>query len=141
VVFDAALKGRAARWPASLDLPHTLHYVDDVARGLVTLGGSDEAYGSPWILPAAQAPTAREFLGQVFAAAGTAPRISATPKLLMRLAGFKIPEARELPDIWYQYDRPWLVDASRFQAAFGPIVVTPLDQGVAATVEWFRSRT
>jgi nucleoside-diphosphate-sugar epimerase len=33
------------------------------------------------------------------------------------------------------------VDASRFQGAFGPHRVTPLEQGVAATVEWFRSRT
>ena len=140
VTFDAALKGGTARWPATLDMPHALHYVDDVARGLITLADSPDAYGSAWLLPTATAPTARAFLTKVFRAAGTTPKMAATPKLLMRLAGVRFPEARELPDIWHQYERPWLVDASSFEAAFGPLDLTPLDTGVEAAVQWFRAR-
>jgi nucleoside-diphosphate-sugar epimerase len=37
-LFDAALRGRRVRWLGRLDMPHTLSYLEDLARGLVTLG-------------------------------------------------------------------------------------------------------
>jgi hypothetical protein len=33
-----ALRGKRARWLGSLDQPHTLNYLADMARALVTLG-------------------------------------------------------------------------------------------------------
>jgi hypothetical protein len=39
----------------------------------------------------------------------------------------------------YQWERPFVIDASRFEAAFGPFAVTPHDEAVATTLEWFRA--
>ena len=66
-VFRAALAGKRARWPASLDVPHTLSYLEDMAKGLVTLGEREEADGEVWHLPAAEPITGRKFLELVFA--------------------------------------------------------------------------
>jgi hypothetical protein len=46
----------------------------------------------------------------------------------------------ELVDIWYQFDRPWTVDASQFQSAFGDQPATPYEEGIPATVGWYRQR-
>jgi nucleoside-diphosphate-sugar epimerase len=139
-VFAAVLAGRTVRWPGDPDVPRTLHHVDDIARGLVTLADSDAAEGRAWILPAAPALTPREFVARVGAAAGRPARISATPKLALRLVGLVDRAAGELPDIWYQFDRPWVADDGRFQRELGPQPPTPVDEGVAATVDWWRRR-
>jgi len=54
--------------------------------------------------------------------------------------GLLVPPARELADIWHQFDRPFVSDASRFQAAFGPFEPTPHEQAITATVAWFGER-
>jgi nucleoside-diphosphate-sugar epimerase len=71
-VFGAAVEGKTARWLGSLDRPHTLNYLPDMARALVTLGEREEADGEAWHLPAAEPITGRRFLEMVFAEAGGA---------------------------------------------------------------------
>ncbi len=58
----------------------------------------------------------------------------------MRLAGLFVPQARELPDIWYQFSAPFVADGSSFETAFGPFGPTAHEMAVPATVAWFRSQ-
>lgn len=140
-VFAAVLAGRIVRWPGRVDVPRTLHHVDDVARGLITLAERDEADGRAWILPAAPALTPRELVERVGAAAGRPARISSTPRVAIRLVGLVNTAAGQLPDIWYQFDRPWVADDGQFQRAFGPQPPVGYDEGIAATVDWYRRRS
>ena len=39
----------------------------------------------------------------------------------------------------YQYDRPFVRAAGKFEAAFGPFAVTPPEQALEDTVGWYRS--
>ena len=137
VLFGAAVAGKAVRWPASADQPRTFNYLPDIARGLATLGERAEADGRAWILPAARPITARAFVALAERELGRPVKLAVTSKLSMRLAGISVREARELPDIWYQFAAPFVVDASAFEAAFGPFAPTPHEQGVAETVAWF----
>ncbi len=137
-VFGAVLAGRTVRWPGRVDVPRTLHHVDDIACGLATLAEDDRADGRAWILPAAPPLTPRELVHRVAAAAGRPARIAGTPRAVLRLIGLVEPAAGELPDIWYQFDRPWTADDAQFQHAFGPHPPTPYDRGIPATVEWYR---
>ncbi len=139
-LFGAVLAGRTVRWPGRIDVPRTLHHVDDVARGLVTLAGDDRADGRAWILPAAPPLTPRELVRRVGVAAGRAGRVTGTPRVVLQLLGLFDEGAGELPDIWYQFDRPWTADDGRFQATFGPQPATSHERGIAATVAWYRRR-
>lgn len=139
MLLTGALAGKAVRWPANADLPHTFSYLPDVARGLAVLGERDEANGTAWVLPAAPPITARAFVDLIGQACGRTVKLSVTSKLAMRAAGLVIPEAREVPDIWYQFAAPFVVDGSAFDKAFGPLQITPLDQAVRDTVAWYRA--
>jgi nucleoside-diphosphate-sugar epimerase len=140
-VFGAAVAGTAVRWPASADQPRSFSYVPDLARALVTLGENDAADGKAWILPHASPLTARELVGLIGRALGRRIDLRVTGKLAMRIAGLRLPQARELPDIWYQFTAPFVADNSAFQAAFGHLDPTPSEQAVHETVAWFRSRS
>jgi nucleoside-diphosphate-sugar epimerase len=137
-VMKPALRGKRARWLGSLDQPHTLNYLEDMARSLVTLGERDEADGLVWHLPAAPPLTGREFLELVFQEAGHPPKVGVASRPMIRLAGLFNPFLRELNETLYQFQRPFVSDASKFQHAFGPFEPTPHPEAVRRTVDWFR---
>ena len=59
---------------------------------------------------------------------------------MIRIAGLFSPFLRELGETLYQFERPFVSDASKFQRAFGPFDPTPHPEAVKRTVEWFRRR-
>jgi nucleoside-diphosphate-sugar epimerase len=139
-VIEPALNGKRARWLGSLDQPHTLSYLDDIARALATLGGRDEADGEVWHLPAAEPITGRRFLELVFEAAGHPPKLGVASRPMIRIVGLFNPLVRELNETLYQFEAPFILDASKFQRAFGPFEPTPHSLAVRQTVAWFRER-
>jgi nucleoside-diphosphate-sugar epimerase len=140
ILFGAATKGNRARWLGRLDVPHTLNYLQDVARALATLGTRPEAPGEVWHLPAAEPLTGRAFVELIAAALGRPVKVTATSRLALRIAGVFDPGARETIEMLYQWERPFVLDASKFQRAFGPLEPTPHQQAVATTVAWFQQR-
>jgi nucleoside-diphosphate-sugar epimerase len=138
-VFGAAVAGRAVRWPADADQPRSFSYLPDLARGLVTLGESDLGDGRAWILPPAPPLTARALVALIEREVERKIELLVTGKLAMRLAGLRIAQARELPDIWYQFSAPFIADGSSFEAIFGSFA-TATEEAVRETVAWFRSR-
>ncbi len=139
-IMKPALRGKRARWLGSLDQPHTLNFLEDMARALVTLGERDEADGQVWHLPAAEPLTGREFLTLVYEAAGHPPKPGVAARPMIRLVGLFNPLVRELNETLYQFERPFVSDASKFQGAFGPFEPTPHPEAVRRTVDWFRRR-
>jgi nucleoside-diphosphate-sugar epimerase len=134
------LRGKRARWVGSLDQPHTLNYLEDMARALVTLGEREEADGQVWHLPAAEPLTGRQFLMLTYDAAGLPSKAGVASRPMIKLVGVFNPLVRELNETLYQFERPFVSDASKFQGAFGPFEPTPHQEAVRRTVEWFRHR-
>jgi nucleoside-diphosphate-sugar epimerase len=137
-LMKPVLRGKRARWLGSLDQPHTLNYLEDMARALVTLGKRDEADGQVWHLPAAEPLTGRQFLSLVYEAGGLPPKIGVAPRSMIRLVGVFNPLVRELNETLYQFERPFVTDSSKFHDAFGPFKPTPHTDAVRRTVDWFR---
>jgi nucleoside-diphosphate-sugar epimerase len=138
--FEAAVAGKSVRWPASADQPRSFGYLPDIARALVTLGEHDTADGRAWIFPTAPPLTARALVELVGLDLGRQVKLVVTSKPAMRLAGLVIPQARELPDIWYQFSAPFTIDGSAFDTAFGPFGPTEHERAVHETVAWFHFR-
>ena len=114
-----ALRGRRAFWPGSRDVPHTLNYLPDVGRGLVTLGEREEALGEVWHLPAAEPLTGRQFMEVVFQTLGRPMRLGVITQPMMRFVGMFSPLVRESAEVLYQFERPFIMDTSKFERAFG----------------------
>ena len=138
-VFGNALAGRRADFIGNPDLPHTYSYVPDIAAGLATLGTDPGAEGQAWHLPGPPTVTTRAFLDQVAHEVGHPVGIRPVSKLVLRALGLVNPTLRELAETSYQFDQPFILDTSKYQAAFGG-AGTPLADAIAATVAWYRTR-
>jgi nucleoside-diphosphate-sugar epimerase len=139
-LFGAAIAGKTIRWVGDPDVPHSVAYLPDMARALVQLGLEPKAVGRIWHLPTNGAPTGRELVAAISAAAGHSLTVSATPRWLLQAIGTFRPQVREVASIYYQWDAPFVSSDDAFQAAFGPFTVMPLDEAVAQTLAWFEAR-
>ncbi len=137
-VFGNAVNGKRADFIGDPDLPHTYSYVPDVAAGLATLGTDPRAIGGIWHLPAAETVTTRQMLDLVGAAVGHPVEIRKVPKLMLRALGLANPTIRELREIGYQVDEPFVLDTSKYRDVFGD-ETTPLARAVDETVSWYRT--
>lgn len=133
------LDGKPALAIGGIDQPHTLTYVRDFGRAMVTLGeADDDAYGRAWHVPNAPPETRREVLDRIAREIGTPLKIRQLGSVAQRVFGLFIPPLREMREMAYQLDQPYVIDSSDFSETFG-VTATPLDQSVAETVDWFRS--
>ena len=137
--FPALLSGKAAEVFGDPSLPHTYSYAPDFARALIELGRHDEAFGRAWHVPNAPTVSTLRLVELAAAAAGTPPKSRRMSKLTLRIGGLFIPAARELIEMAYEFDEPFIVDDSAFRAAF-PLEPTPLETSLAETVAWWRAR-
>ncbi len=137
--FAAAQAGKAVDLFGNPDLPHTYTYVPDFARALITLSRHEEAYGSAWHVPNAETVSTNALLEKFAQALGKPVKSRTVNSLMLSLVGLFSPIVREMKELTYEFEEPYIVDDSRFRAAFGA-QTTPLDEAVAATVAWFTQR-
>ena len=136
-VFHPALEGKRARAFGDLDAPHTYTFVDDFGRGLVTLGERDEALGQVWHIPSAETLTTRQFIAMVFEEAGTEFRVSTVSGTRIRLLGRISSLMKELAEMLYEFEQPFVVSHSKYENAFGN-ESTPHREAIRRTLDWFR---
>ncbi len=141
-LFGRIVAGKRPLWTGKLDQPHTFHYLPDLARGLIVLASRPDADGQVWHLPAAKPLTAQQFFDLVSTAAGrpSPTKASVAGPALLAVAGLFSPMLRELRETTYQFRAPFVLDSSKFEAAFGPLESTPHPEAVAHTLAWYRSR-
>lgn len=133
-----AMHGRPALLLGNIDLPHTYTFIEDFGRALVVLGEHPEAAGRAWIAPSPEAVTTRALMTMVFAELGRPPRMRAMGATMLRLVGVFVPEVREMLEMRYQFERPFVVDGSHFERTFA-FRATPLAEVVRRTVAWYRT--
>lgn len=136
-VFPNALAGKAAQLLGDIDQPHAYTYVPDFVRALVTVSDHDDAFGEVWHVPNAPAQTTRAIVEQVFRLAGREPKIKTMPGWLLAGLSLVSPLMRELREMGFQGDRPYLVDHTKFIARFAG-EPTSLEEGLRATLDWYR---
>jgi len=138
-VFGNALAGRRADLIGNPGLRHTYSYVPDIAAGLATLGTDARAVGQVWHLPGPATGTTLALLDLVAGQVGHPVGVRSLPKLALRALGLVNPTLRELAETYYQFDQPFVLDTSKYQAAFGT-AGTQLADAIAATLAWYRTR-
>jgi nucleoside-diphosphate-sugar epimerase len=137
--FAPLVAGKAVQIIGDPDAPHSYAYVPDVARALATLGEHDEADGRVWHLPSVETHSTREMLRLAGRIAGVEAKVSAIAPRLVALLARVNPMVREVRAVGYQLDRPFVVDSSAFEGAFGRSA-TPLEEALSATVDWYQTR-
>lgn len=139
-VIPRVIAGRKVSLLGSLDVPHSVSYMPDVAATIAAVVSRPSAAGQTWLVPNSPAVTQRQIVEAFARAAGRTAKVSAVPHIAITVGGVVVPLFREVKETWYQFAEPWTTDSARTEAALG-VAPTPLDEGAAATVAWWRTRS
>ena len=137
-VIGNALRRKPAQVIGNPDQPHSYTYAPDAARTLATLGTDDRAVGQIWHVPNAPAKTTRDLIAMISQALGRDIRVQVAPKLILKLLGLFNPTVRELDEMLYEFEQPFIVDGSKFERTFGT-GATPFAELIPATVAWWKA--
>jgi nucleoside-diphosphate-sugar epimerase len=137
-VFYPLLRGKPAQLIGRTDLPHTHTYLKDFGAALVILGEHSEADGQAWHVPNDQPRMTQAEVVRLFAEeANVEAKTSSMGKTMMSIGGLFIPEAKETVEMMYEFEKPFVIDSSKFERTFG-MKPTPVRQAIRETVAWYK---
>ncbi len=106
------------------------------------LGEHPDAPGEVWHLPNdPHTRTTRQLVDSIYRLAGQ-PRtkLRGTPVLVLRALGIINPTVRELVELQYEFQEPFIVDSTKIATKLD-VHATPLDQALAETLASYRPST
>ncbi|WP_284975181.1 NAD-dependent epimerase/dehydratase family protein [Arthrobacter sp. efr-133-TYG-104] len=132
------LRGKTVQVLAHADQPHSFTYVPDLAAAMIAAAQRPGLWNSVLHAPTGPAVTQREMAAAYAQAAGvSAPKVSAVPAWALRGLGLFSTDMRELAEMLYQFERPFVMDSTESQRLLGQ-EPTPLAEAAAATVAWWQ---
>jgi nucleoside-diphosphate-sugar epimerase len=138
-VLDRMLVGKNPQWLANPDLPHTYTFTPDAARGCVELALDQSSYGQVWHLPTSkEILTSRQIISIFQKKLAMPEQIQVMPRLMYQILALFIPILKELKEMLYQFDNPYIFDSSKFEANYPNFKITSYQEGVNAMVDFYK---
>jgi nucleoside-diphosphate-sugar epimerase len=137
-VFYPLLASKRVSVLGDPDAPHTYTYIEDFAEALIVLGEREEALGQAWHVPSAPTLTTRRFLDLAFRVAGLPAKIGAVPGVAVKALGLVNRDMREVGEMLYEFEGPFVVDHTKYARAFGDHA-TPHEVALRDTLAWYRT--
>ncbi|PPK87771.1 nucleoside-diphosphate-sugar epimerase [Neolewinella xylanilytica] len=135
-----AARGKTVFLPGRTDLPHAFTYIGDLARAMALIAFANDVYGQVWHVPGTAALPQRDWIDLFETALDRRIRYRSIPPAALAVAGWFSPFAREVRELGYQFNQPYLLSAERFTARFGDIA-TPPHAIVRETMDWFTTQS
>lgn len=124
--YNNLLKDKNPQWLGKLDVIHSFTYSKDIGKALALLGNTPDVFNQVWHLPTTDVKmTTREWIELFMRTMDKQKKIQALPAWAMGLLGLFIPIIKEIKDVYYQYDRDYYFDSSKFNKRFNFIPTSP----------------
>jgi nucleoside-diphosphate-sugar epimerase len=136
--LHSVYNGKTVRLFGNIDLPHTFTYIKDFAAAMINVGTANDTFGQIWHVPNAPALSLDKWVHLFEVITNKRIKKSVTPKFVIRLAGLFNSFIKELYEMAYQFEYPYLVNYDKYVSRFGNHSTYPSDI-VKETVEWYIS--
>jgi nucleoside-diphosphate-sugar epimerase len=132
--FERVFANKSVEVFGDVEQLHSYSYTEDVAAGLVALGSRADTQGI-WMLPVQPAESTLALIDRFSRALDRPIKTMQIPNFVFRAIGVFQPMMRELAEMTYQWKQPYVVDDSKFRAAFG-FGATSWDDMIRVTAAW-----
>jgi nucleoside-diphosphate-sugar epimerase len=138
LVLEPFAKRGTASWLVNSNVPHSLTFTPDAARGVAMLIERESAWNQVWHLPTApDPPTGKEFIQMAAAAFGVPAKYRVLTKPILHVAAWFDPVVRESLEMLYQNAAPYRFDSTKFAREFG-LAATPYADGIRIAAASYR---
>ncbi len=138
-VVPRILKGKSVSLVGRTDQAHSWTAIDDVAATLIALGADERAWGRAWHVPTAAPLTQQQLVHRMCELAGVEPvKVKTIPAAFIRAIGIFNAPMRELKEVSYQFERPFVIDSAETTDVLG-LTPTPMEDTIDATLSYYRT--
>lgn len=133
-VYKSLKQGKTANWMGKAKYKHSYTFTPDAGRATALLGNTPTAYGQIWHLPTTSNPlTGKEWVEAFAKELQVASKYREVSKSIVWIMGLFNGIMKELVEMFYQYDRDYVFDSSKFEKHFD-FAPTSYEEGVRQTV-------
>jgi nucleoside-diphosphate-sugar epimerase len=130
--------GKTVRLFGNIALPHTFTYIKDFAAAMINVGTANDTFGQIWHVPNAPALSLDKWVHLFEVITNKKIKKSVTPKFIIKIAGLFNSFIKELYEMAYQFEHPFLVNHDKYLRRFGNHSTYP-SEIVKETVAWYLS--
>jgi nucleoside-diphosphate-sugar epimerase len=138
MIFKAALNKKTVNMLGDLNQPHTFTYVKDFGKALAVAGTDERSLGKVWHVPSGKPYTQQELADMIAKQLGYPMKTRATGKIMLSLAGLFNKGAKEVIEMLYEFNEPFIMNADAMEKTFG-LSATPMDQRIKETLDWVKA--
>ncbi|RFZ85865.1 NAD-dependent epimerase/dehydratase family protein [Mucilaginibacter terrenus] len=118
MVISKYAKKQSAQWIGDVTKKHNFIYIKDAGKAMLLLGQNPDSDNQIWHLPTAPALTGKQFLEMIAAVYNQKPKFMSVGKAMLWLIGLFKKVVMGTVEMYYQYDRDYIFDSSKFEKAF-----------------------
>lgn len=138
--MEAIAAGKPAFFIGNMTVPREYVYLPDAARMIVEIALRDEAYGQNWHIPGPGVITGRDIVRIAQQASGKRRPVIPLGRAGLSLIGRFDPVIREVVEMLYLTEEPFVLSGEKYEREIGPIRWTPHQQAVAETIHGLMRR-
>lgn len=137
-VVPRVIAGKSVSLLGRTDVAHSWTAISDVAETMVLLGTDERAWGRPWHVPTDEPLSQAALVHLMCELAAVEPvKVKTVPSIALALGGMVVPALRELKEIMYQFEQPFVLDSSDTTDTFG-LKPTPIAETLMRTIDSYR---
>ncbi len=131
-VIQPLKNGKKANWMGGVNYKHSMTYTVDAGKATALLGNTPDAFNQVWHLPTAPDPlTGKQWIDAIANELSVKPNFQVASKLMVRGLGLFMPIMKEMVEMYYQYDRDYVFNSTKFENRFS-FKPTPYEDGIKA---------
>ncbi|NLR68569.1 NAD-dependent epimerase/dehydratase family protein [Chitinophaga varians] len=136
LIIDKFKKNSSAMWLGKDNVTHSYTFTPDAGKGLYLLSQDDSSWNQVWHLPTANpAPDGKGYMEMIARQMGVKPKYMKLNRFLIAVSGLFDSTIRELGEMLYQSNYPYIFDSSKFEKHF-QVKPTSYEEGVKLTLQY-----
>ncbi|MCL6460002.1 MAG: NAD-dependent epimerase/dehydratase family protein [Gorillibacterium sp.] len=134
VTMEAIAAGKPTAFIGNMKTPREYVYLPDAARMIVEIAEHDESYGQNWHIPGPRLISGREIVQIAQKASGKRKMVIPMGRLTLSLAGLFNPVMKEVVEMFYLTEEPFVLSGEKYERKIGPLTWTPHELAIAETI-------
>ncbi|KKO54085.1 SDR family NAD(P)-dependent oxidoreductase [Paenibacillus sp. DMB20] len=134
LTMEAIAAGKPTAFIGNMKIPREYVYLPDAARMIVEIAERDESYGQNWHIPGSGVISGRELVRIAQQASGKSKSVIPLGRLGLSLLGLFNPVMKEVVEMLYLTEEPFVLSGEKYERLIGPISWTPHEQAITETI-------
>ncbi|HZG17652.1 MAG TPA: SDR family NAD(P)-dependent oxidoreductase [Candidatus Bathyarchaeia archaeon] len=140
VTMEAIAAGKPTAFIGNMTIPREYVYLPDAAHMIVEIAGRADSYGQNWHIPGPGVISGHDLVRIAQRASGKRKLVVPLGRIGLSLLGLFNPVMKEVVEMLYLTEEPFVLSGEKYERSIGPIKWTPHEQAIRDTIHTLMER-